>query len=263
MIDYFASAASYYAQYRPFYPEALVGDIADFFRLTKDNRVLDIGSGTGQLAIQLSRFCKEVVAVEVDADMIEEGKKLCQQHSVENIRWVHSGAEDLPAESGLGQFRLASFGASFHWMPHEKLLRFLDTIIEPDGGVAVAGSRSIWMGEDVWEQIIKEIVQRYLGEERRAGTGKYKEATNRDETFEEILKHSPFSTVEERAYSTRRTQTLDEVIGRLYSTSFANPAVLGDKRESLELELRDQLLKIEPSGIFEKIDPYYLFLAKR
>lgn len=263
MKDYFASAASYYAQYRPFYPQPLIQDIVSFFGLTGSDRVIDIGSGTGQLAIQMADHVGEVMTVEVDADMVAEGKKLCEKHHVTNVRWIQSAAEDLFFSPEFGRFKAAMFGASFHWMDQDALLRFLDSIVESNGGVAVAGSKSIWLSDEPWEQVAREITQKYLGVERRAGTGKFKEAAKGNDSFEEILKRSPFSVVDERSYPMKRQQTLDEVVGRIYSTSFANPAVLGEKRDAFERDLREALLQINPNGVFEKVDPYYLFLAER
>lgn len=263
MKDYFASAAAYYAKYRPFYPPGIIDDVVSFFKLTPDSRIIDIGSGTGQLAIQMAEHVKEVVAIEPDSDMIAEGKKLARTKNVNNIRWIQTIDTEIGGIPNLGTFRLATFGASFHWMNHDDLLSFLDSIIERDGGIAIAGSQSIWLPTEPWEEVEKQVVQKYLGEERRAGTGKFKEAAIGGGKFDDILRRSPFSAFEERQHSVPRRQTLDEVIGRLYSTSFANPAVLGDAREAFEHDLREALLGVNPNGIFEKTDNYYLFLARR
>ena len=136
--------------------------------------MIDFGSGTGQLAIQLAKTSQEVVAVEPDPEMIEEGKKLCDAHQIKNISWVHSLAEDV--KDDLGMFKLATFGASFHWMEQRKLLTSLDRIIEPAGGIAIAGSQSVWLPTEPWEEEIKKIIQMFLGEERRTGTGTFQVA---------------------------------------------------------------------------------------
>lgn len=263
MKDYFASAAWYYARYRAFYPKEVIDDIVAFFELQKDHRVLDIGAGTGQLAIQMAEHAKEVVAIEIDSDMIKEGKELCREHGTENIHWIQTVAEQLGSASELGRFNLATFGTSFHWMNQQPLLVFLDSVIEPGGGVAVAWSPSVWWPTEEWGHAVKKLIQKYLGEERRAGTGTFKTAVNTDERFEDILKHSPFSSVEEKKYRIQRQQTTEQVIGRIFSTSFSNPAVLGGKKEMFENELREVLTKINPEGLFEKTDEYYLFLARR
>lgn len=263
MKDYFASAAWYYARYRAFYSKEIIDDITEFFGLQKGSRVLDIGAGTGQLAIQMAEHAKEVVAIEIDSDMIKEGKELCRQRGVENIRWVQTTAEQLGTVSELGRFTLATFGASFHWMNQQQLLIFLDSVIEPDGGVAIAGSHSVWWPTEPWGIAVKELIQKYLGEERRAGTGTFKTSATTHERFEDILKRSAFASVDERNYHIKRQQTTDQVIGRIFSTSFANPAVLGEKKEAFENDLRETLTQINPEGLFEKMDEYYLFLARR
>jgi hypothetical protein len=46
------------------------------------------------------------------------------------------------------------------------------------------------------------------------------------------------------------TTDIDNVIRNLYSTSGANPKVLGNKKEAFEKELRETLSKLNPSGKF-------------
>lgn len=95
MHDYFASTAPYYKQYRPFYPDDLLGQIKVSFCLSAEDRILDIGAGTGQLAVGLAPFVGEVVAVEPDVDMIRYGKELVSERDIHSIRWMHTTAEGL------------------------------------------------------------------------------------------------------------------------------------------------------------------------
>ena len=54
---------------------------------------------------------------------------------------------------------------------------------------------------------------------------------------------------------------LDSIIGNIYSTSMANQEVLGDKKEAFEKDLRDTLLKDNPSGKFVSEGQVQAFLA--
>lgn len=206
---------------------------------------------------------KEVVAVEPDAEMIRYGKELASEYEVDNIEWINATAEELNKHSDIGAFTLASFGASFHFMDQEELLRRLDNLVDAGGGIAVTGSASVWHPTEAWEEKVKEVIQKYLGQERRAGTGKFQRAAKTDRRFEDIIRESPFSILETFEYKVPRTQTTDEVVGRIFSTSFANPSVLGEKSDAFEKELRAELKNMNPEGLFKKTDAYYLFVAKR
>lgn len=258
--DLYKSAAYYYARFRPFYPDELVQDITSIFQLKRNDRILDIGSGTGHLAIQLSPKVNEIVAVEPDSEMIKQGKWFSDQYHTTNIRWIRSPAEELSAIPDLGNLKLATFGTSFHWMQQDKVLKLLEPLIESEGGVVVTGSASLWTKTDPWEVEIKTLVQKYLGEKRRAGTGHYQQPT---EPFIDMLKRSTFREVQERHYLPKREMNIDQVIGRTFSASWANPALFGDRKDAFEHELRERLLAIEPSGKFIKSEEYYAFFAKR
>ncbi|MGA5565306.1 class I SAM-dependent methyltransferase [Streptomyces platensis] len=88
----FASAAAYYARYRPHYPDALFSLLADRFPLA-DTRALDLGCGPGTVALPLAELTGEVLAVE----MLDQGRHLAAERRVRNIRWIQGDAADLPA----------------------------------------------------------------------------------------------------------------------------------------------------------------------
>jgi len=70
------------------------------------------------------------------------------------------------------------------------------------------------------------------------------------ENFEDILERSPFKMLDK--FEVRYTQewTIDELIGMLYSTSYASRDFFGEKLKEFEEELRESLLKLDRSGKF-------------
>ena len=68
---------------------------------------------------------------------------------------------------------------------------------------------------------------------------------------------------ETRYYPVDSVRTLDEVVGLVYSMSFASPALFGDLKEEFEAELRAELIALSPSGVFEKKEQYYAIFARR
>ena len=68
----FKGAAPYYARYRPGYPPELLDQLAVAAGLDGTGRLLDLGCGPGPLAVPLARHFDEVVAVDVEAEMLAE-----------------------------------------------------------------------------------------------------------------------------------------------------------------------------------------------
>ena len=59
--------------------------------LNRDSSVLEIGTGTGELAMEVSKHCKEVVAIDVSAAMIEYAQKKANTQGRENIKFIYTG----------------------------------------------------------------------------------------------------------------------------------------------------------------------------
>ncbi len=265
--DLFASAAPYYARYRPPYPDVFFQHVVERFDLDGTGRLLDIGCGTGQIAIPFAPYFAEVVGLDPDPSMLAEGAKVAKDASVYNARWVQGSDRDLARLSGeIGPVRLATFGRAFHWMEQDATLRALDQIIEPGGGVVICSdAERIWhfsggWQSGGWQRATQEVIRRWLGDVRRAGSGTY---NVRHAPFTETLEASAFSVVEIYSITVERFPTIDDIVGYLYSTSFCSRHVLGDKREPFEADLRQTLSAINPEGRFSERLGFDAWLAKR
>src|SRR5689334_3417487 len=103
----FRGTASYYARFRPGYPPELVELLAAKAGLGPRSRVLDLGTGTGQLAVPLAAHAGEVVAVDPEQEMLA-------QIDAPNVRTVEARAEEV--DETWGRFDLVTIGNAFHWM---------------------------------------------------------------------------------------------------------------------------------------------------
>ena len=77
--DIFKGTAWYYARYRAGYPQAFFDRVKDKFNLSKNDRVIDLGCGTGQIAIPICQCVREVVALDPESEMLVEGKMLAEK----------------------------------------------------------------------------------------------------------------------------------------------------------------------------------------
>lgn len=262
--ELFAGTAYYYARYRPPYPAGLFTSLAAAYGLEHGTQVLDLGCGTGQLALPLARAGYTVWAMDPDPDMIAEGVRAQARAEHGNVRWILGRAEDLRSV-GLPRMRLAVMGASFHWMDRDLVLKTLDQVIEPDGGVAlVSGAASIWSKTDAvegdWLDVTRDVVRQFLGPERRAGRGTY---SHPPRGHEEVLRDSAFSEIQAQRLTSVRLLSVEDVVGQQLSTSYASPAQLGDRLPEFRAELSRRLLELSPAGEFETVEHTDVIMARR
>ena len=77
--DMFKGTAWYYARFREGYPDEFFTMLVDEFNLSNCDRVLDLGCGTGQIAVPISRLVGEVIAMDPEPEMIAEGRKQAEK----------------------------------------------------------------------------------------------------------------------------------------------------------------------------------------
>lgn len=224
----FRGTAPYYARFRPGYPEELIRRLAERARLGPDSRVLDLGCGTGQVSVPLAAYAGEVVAVDPEQEMLDE------LAAPPNVRTVCARAEDVDAS--WGRFDLVTIANAFHWLEPWILER------RPTGQVALLNNGSA-----------PQVVARQLAEELLGPSPAKKQPTVR---YEESLLAAGFA-VEDLSMDDEREWSVDELVGLAFSTSWASPARLGERKEEYERELRRRL---EP-GVLP--NHYEAFLGRR
>jgi 23S rRNA (uracil1939-C5)-methyltransferase len=78
----------------------LYGIVETFAGLSGSERVLDLYSGTGTIAICLSKRAKEVVGIEMVASSVADAQENCRRNNVTNCRFLQGDIKDvLPAVS--------------------------------------------------------------------------------------------------------------------------------------------------------------------
>jgi ubiquinone/menaquinone biosynthesis C-methylase UbiE len=241
----FTGTASYYDRFRAPYAQAVIDFIVERYNLSGGMRALDLGCGPGTIAIRLSHSVREVVAVDPDADMIAEGRRLAAARGRQNIQWLQSRAED--AALGTEPFRVATIGQAFHWIDRDKVLRKLAILVADGGGLALVnpGKRR---PQESWEPVADQMVARFLGPRTRHPKSNPQEpghepALVRSEYFSNFTAHEFPSTI---------TRDINSIVGCVYSISSSAKPLFGENAAVFEAELTKALLRLNPAGVFSE-----------
>ncbi|SUD49503.1 ubiquinone/menaquinone biosynthesis methyltransferase [Nocardia otitidiscaviarum] len=230
---------AHYAAHRPGYPPQLFTYLTQRLGLDGTQQVLDLGCGTGQIAVHLAPTVAHVHAVDPDPDMLAEGA--ARATGIDNISW-RDGDSYRVTTLDLPTLDLVTMGSSFHWTDREALLTALDQLVAPTGAVVIVGSgRPGTTPPPPWHDIVTRIRTSYLGAERRAGSGTY---THPDRDHVDVLADSAFSQIETRSWTWSTRRTIDSIVGLQLSYSYSAPRHFGsaDLYTAYEADLRAALV---------------------
>jgi len=243
----FAGTVDYYDRYRLAFPQRLIQRVISLAGLKPGDAVLDLGCGTGMLAIAFARAGMAVTAMDPEARMLEAARAAAQAAGV-TVTWALGGWEDV--KPGMGPFRLAVLGRSFHWMDRAATLAMLEQIAT--GGVALFHDAHPPVKENDWFKILCDVQHRY-GRERRGGHRRY----------EPYLFASAFTELDGLSVTIRQEVTAEDIVGRAFSMSACSPAKLGGAREEFAARLSAALRELAPDGKFTEVAELVAVLARR
>jgi len=238
----FDSAVDHYVRFRLAYPGELIADIVNRFDLADGTgHLLDIGCGPGTLTFRLHGLGVRVTGIEPNGPMLAAARRTARETG-DAIDFRQKTAEDVGPEDGPA--RVALFGRSFHWTDRTRVLRQLDRVLEPGGGVIVVHEDSQTRSQTRIGQVIEALKLDWCPEGIPAH--------NNRGNHEDHMRDSPFSEVQRVLYPVTRRWSVDDAVGHMLSTSYFSPTRLGDRVDSFEIDARSRLLELEPSGLFEE-----------
>ncbi|MFD5414122.1 class I SAM-dependent methyltransferase [Streptomyces nojiriensis] len=236
----YASAAPYYARYRPPYPAELYALLVDRFALDGSQTVLDLGAGPGTMSLPLAPLAEHVYAVDPEPAMLAEGCGLAEELGHRNISWLRGDAAGI-GRLCLPRIDLCVIGGAFHRMDRTRVPADLDAVLAPRGGIAVVTSVAA-----PWPAVVDEVRERFLGPGHGTAGGPADIEEVRD--TEDQLAKSVFSRVGTTTWERSARCTVDQVIGLQFSRACSNPALFGDRKDAFESELRQALRDHCPDG---------------
>jgi SAM-dependent methyltransferase len=240
----FEGAAPHYLRGRPPYAAALFRRVAELTGLGTRHRVLDLGTGPGQLAIGFAAFAGSVVAMDPEPEMLA----IAAARSAgifSNIAFVQGSSYELCAD--IGPFHLVTIGRAFHWMDRADTLRRLDALVAPQGAIALFGDLHPDVPENAWLRQYRAIRKRHTGEEK---PGWRLPGWHVHETF---LLASAFNRLERIGIFERHRIPAQRLVDRALSMSTSSRTSLGDKVDLLAGEMATYAASVAKDGWIEEI----------
>ena len=224
--------AELYARFRRGYPTGVVDVVAGHFGFTRGDVVVDLGCGSGQLALPISERVGTLIGVDPEPDMLAQARRAAAKRDASNLLWIVGSDRNMP-ELGrvLGQGTLAAvtIGQALHWMEAESLFGVLVGLVRPAGGVAViTNGAPLWLQESGWSVALREFLQTSFGWRLDAtcGTDEASQARYRreltDAGFEVVEHHIDYEDVLD----------LDSLVGGLLSAFPVEELPTPERREA-------------------------------
>jgi len=119
-----------YAMHRPSYPPSFFSKLAALGVGRPGQKILDLGTGTGFLALQFARQGCRVAGVDISAGQIEQARRLAADEGL-SARFEVAAAEDLKSLSG--PFDYVTAGQSWLYFDRNVVIPLVKKLLAPGG----------------------------------------------------------------------------------------------------------------------------------
>jgi len=240
--DTFAGTAGYYARFRLPYPRQMIEHLLAQRRgAARDETLLDLACGPGRLTLPLAPSFADVIAIDLEPEMIEEARQTALRHGVANVAWRVGKAEEL--EIPQGSLGMITIGEAFHRVDQRRVLENGRRWLRSGGTFVILGGTSTSDPAAPWQCTVTDVVRKWTGLQNVPYISQAIIAETVKQC-EDVLHDSGFTNVASRQFSLHHTWTTESIVGYLFSTSFCSRRALGANADAFAADMADSLAKV-------------------
>jgi ubiquinone/menaquinone biosynthesis C-methylase UbiE len=219
----FNALAEQYDAYRPHYPAEALLFLVTLAELDRTSDIADIGSGTGQIALELAKYVRVVYAVDTAAAMLDRLSENARTAGLMNVRTLEVPADNtsLPKES----LDMTVLAQSFHWVDKQPALKEMSRILSPNSPLVVMWNQVTNTSDPYYRNIvslIKDYNPSYRGGADIISTD-----------FKPSIDESGlFGAVERYTFAFEQQYSPEDYIGFLLSKSYIGVGISQDRLPS-------------------------------
>lgn len=115
----------------------VAANLVGFAGIGSGQRVLDVGTGTGVVAITAARLGAHVCALDLTPELLEQAKEDAAIAGQQHIEWIEGDAENLPYPENSFDIVISQFGHMF--APRaDRVVQEIHRVLKPEGLFAFA-----------------------------------------------------------------------------------------------------------------------------
>jgi SAM-dependent methyltransferase len=253
----FATTAELYEKYRPPYSAEFFRAVAEKLKLSRQQTLIDLGTGPGPLALGFSSYAGRVVGVDPEPAMLAAARVSARRAGAD-VTFLEGRAEDLPED--VGSFDVVTIGRALHWMDHGALAPLFARLIAPGGAVVVCASFSVrdarnpWLGD-------YDRARRAWSDETLLRDASKGEQTHRN--LADVLGPAGFGVAETVSVETTYEVSASDLARRVLTFSPSSPAALGDRVDAMLADIEARLLPFSRDGILTETLVSWADIARR
>ena len=179
--------AEHYRHSRRDVPDAVVDELVGRLGLDAGDTAVELGAGTGQVAIPLAARVGTVWALDPEPDLLTPLRRRTDDEAVANVLCLLPSDRELPELAramGHGSCALLTLANALHWMAAPAVFAACHRLLPPDAAVAViTHGAPLWLGDSGWARALRRFVESRTGQDA-TGTCGSDEATLQRRTAE-------------------------------------------------------------------------------